>query len=150
MTVGKRPVTTRRRSPQTWCEVDQVGGCAVVTAGGEFDLHTAPTLGDAGKVAAEFSSWVIVDLTNVTFLDSSGLEELLRTRRHAEAKKGQVALAGAEGPVRSVLELTRLDHVFSIHDHLEAAIFSLHEARTNSPSVRALHQPHAWRDCSST
>jgi anti-anti-sigma factor len=98
---GKSLSPIRSQSQQAWCEVDKVDGCAVVTAGGEFDLHTAPSLGHAGEVAAELSPRVVVDLTNVTFLDPSGLDALLRTRTHADAIDGQVALAGAEGSVRS-------------------------------------------------
>ncbi len=57
---------------QAWFGVDDVGGCVVVSAVGEVDLATSPGFSDAVKVAVECGSPIIVDLSEVTFVDSTG------------------------------------------------------------------------------
>jgi anti-anti-sigma factor len=81
-----------------------------VTVGvtGEIDLATRATLeaGIMGGLADPDVGTVVVDLTEVTFLDSSGVSVLLQGRRAADKRGCEYRVVGAEGVVRLVLDLT--------------------------------------------
>jgi anti-anti-sigma factor len=96
---------------------ERLGDRAVVSVGGEVDLETASRLGahtlDAMR---EVSPHLVLDLSGVTFMDSTGLKVLLSLHRRAEAAGGTLAIAGASRSVRKVLSLTGLDQAFSVYD----------------------------------
>jgi len=105
--------------------VEQMQGCAVVHAVGEIDLSTSGALGEAVGAAAELSSRVIVDLTQVALIDSTGLSVLVEAHAHAGANGGVVALVGPGRLVRTVLEITRLSEAFPIYRELQDAVVAL-------------------------
>ena len=82
----------------------------VVTVGvaGEIDLAAGPMLEDGiltGLQDPDVDA-VLVDLAAVTFLDSSGISVLLKGRRAAERRGCSFRVVGADGIVRTVLDLT--------------------------------------------
>ncbi len=81
---------------------------------GEVDLATIAivrsTLSDA--VAANPGCIVQIDMSRVTFLDSSGLGMLVGLHRRADVEGGSVRIVNPHARVLSVLELTRLDAMF--------------------------------------
>ncbi len=86
------------------------GDRAVVTVGGEVDLETASQLGDAAVEAVQgVSPHLVLDLSGVTFMDSTGLKVLLTSQRRAQLAGGSFALAGASRTVQRILALTGLD-----------------------------------------
>jgi anti-sigma B factor antagonist len=90
-------------------------GCVTVRVSGEIDLHTAPTLRDAALTALHQHGPILrLDLSDVPFMDSTGLEVLLATRRRAELEGGSLTLLGPSSAVRRVIEVTGLDKVFTI------------------------------------
>ena len=98
--------------------VGRFQGATVVAVAGELDLHTVPELEQA-LAEAERSGRVIIDLTEVTFLDSTALGVLLRaSSRHHE--RLDVVLDGSE--VRRVFEITGLDRRFSFSRSVEEAL----------------------------
>ena len=98
-------------------------GYTVVWAHGEIDVATAPALMHelAGAVRAQ-QCRVIVDLTQVTFMDASGLNALAIATRRADVRDGEVRLVGACGIVRKVLHITGLEQVLPIHSTIEESI----------------------------
>jgi len=68
--------------------------------------------------------YLLVDLSQVGFLDSSGLGALVRAMTNAQKEGGQTKLLNAGAQVRRLLEMTKLDSVFEIHDDLERAVSS--------------------------
>jgi anti-anti-sigma factor len=83
-------------------------GVAVVVASGEVDLASAEALEretTAALVQAETAE-VVVDLSGVTFLDSSGISALVKQRRLADEHGKLMRISGARGTVRDVLRLT--------------------------------------------
>jgi anti-sigma B factor antagonist len=104
-------------SDHAWFGVEQMHGCAVVVVGGEIDMDTAPRLLDVIEVAATLSPRLIIDLGTVRFLDSSGLNTFVRARR----KHGPIALVHPPSMVVRLLQITRLDGSFTIHDRVEDA-----------------------------
>jgi len=67
---------------------------------------------------------LLVDLSAVRFLDSSGLGSLVRAMTTTQNEGGQTKLVGCSPQARKLLEMTKLDSVFEIHDDLEAALTS--------------------------
>jgi anti-sigma B factor antagonist len=64
---------------------------------------------------------LVVDLHEVTFIDSMGLGALVGARRKVHAFRGSFALAGCNPGVLRVFRLTGLDRVFTLHDDLATA-----------------------------
>jgi anti-sigma B factor antagonist len=67
---------------------------------------------------------LLVDLSAVGFLDSSGLGALVRALTLAQKEGGSAKLLQAGLQVRKLLQMTKLDSVFEIHEDLEAAVSS--------------------------
>ncbi len=67
---------------------------------------------------------LLVDLRGVGFLDSSGLGALVRALTSSQKEGGQTKLLHAGPQVRRLLEMTKLDSVFEMHDDLERAVSS--------------------------
>jgi anti-anti-sigma factor len=84
------------------------GRDATVTITGAVDLAAAPAVDTAIEAAARSTdaAGIMVDLSRVTFLDSSGISVLLRGRRLAEAHDVTYHVTGAHGLVLTVLEIT--------------------------------------------
>ena len=105
-----------------WYHVDQIDGCAVVRAGGEIDTHTVHGFHEVATEAVSLSSHLIIDLAEVTFVDSSGLGGLIVARRGARKRGGSVSLVSPPPVVHRLLGSTRLHDVFPIYDSLAEAI----------------------------
>jgi anti-sigma B factor antagonist len=85
-----------------------------IQLGGEIDLGNAGDLGNdlCDAVDRSDSSPVVIDISNVTFIDSSGIAMMLRVHRHANGRS--VTWRGAQPNVLRVLEITRVDTVISL------------------------------------
>jgi anti-anti-sigma factor len=97
-------------------------GLHVITPSGEIDIVTAPDFkARLMMVIDRGARRVVVDLSAVPFMDSSGLNALITAQRRASATGAVVALAGMDPNLRKVLELTGLHEVFAIYDSVDAA-----------------------------
>ncbi|HSU73527.1 MAG TPA: STAS domain-containing protein, partial [Terrabacter sp.] len=65
---------------------------------------------------------LVVDLTDVTFLDSTGLGVLVGRLKLTRTRGGLMRLVGRDDRVLKVFAITGLDKVFEIHPDLEAAL----------------------------
>jgi anti-sigma B factor antagonist len=65
---------------------------------------------------------LIMDLSEVRFIDSSGLGTLLNSSKDAHQRSSSIVLAGLQPRVKAMLELTRLNVIFDIFPSLEDAI----------------------------
>lgn len=104
-----------------WYQVSQIDGCAVVRAGGEIDARTVHGFHDAVTEAAGLASHVVIDLEDVTFVDSSGLGALIVARKSARDGGGSMSLVSPPPVVRRLLGSTQLHDVFAIYDSLAEA-----------------------------
>lgn len=81
-----------------------------IVLSGELDMGTVPILDEyLTRVEAEEVAEIVVDLRELTFIDSVGLRAFLAARDRAEANGRQLVLAGAGPPVRHVFEITGLE-----------------------------------------
>jgi anti-anti-sigma factor len=81
---------------------------------GELDVVTASRVSDELAALADQSvKSVVVDVSELTFIDSTGLRALLAGRERLQAKTASFVLEGASGVVERVLELTGLRDLLS-------------------------------------
>jgi anti-sigma B factor antagonist len=91
------------------------GSWSVVTVQGELDLSTAEDLRSAlGRASGEGAPRLAVDLTAVTFLDSTILGVLVETLKQARERGGEMRLIGVHGSLAKVISITGLDSAFDI------------------------------------
>jgi anti-anti-sigma factor len=109
-------------------EIDAVAvpdaeGFALLVLSGEFDLAAASKFRERVLTAGhrEGVHTVVLDLSDVAFMDSSMLKELLRA--HAELP-GRILLAGMQPPVQRLLELTRTAAFFRVAPDRASALAS--------------------------
>ncbi|MGA2520969.1 MAG: STAS domain-containing protein [Acidimicrobiales bacterium] len=102
-------------------------GTAVLCIGGEADVVTAPQIRDALLSIADCGEPVIVDLSSLSFIDSTALGVLVVARRRFTEGDGELRLAGLQPHVRKVFDITGLSDVFPIHvDTVQAKRALLH------------------------
>lgn len=90
---------------------------------GRLDAYTAPPVEKFfQKLSIDPLSGVIVDLSQVDFIDSTGLATLVIGMKRCQQQQGELVLCGIQQPVRTIFELTRLNTVFTIVSTQEDAI----------------------------
>ena len=90
---------------------------------GEIDLHISSDIAASlATMVAARPARLVVDLSGVTYIDSSGLAVLIKATQSVEEYGGQLTLAGMNEDVRSIFEMARLDQFFLIFPHVDAAI----------------------------
>ena len=88
---------------------------SVLSLEGEIDLHVSPQIGASlQSMAAKKPPQLVVDLSKVTYIDSSGLAVLIEAMQDVNAYGGKFALSGLQESVRPIFEIARLDQVFRI------------------------------------
>jgi anti-sigma B factor antagonist len=96
---------------------------SVLSVKGEIDVSTAPELRDRLLTAAQNGHGiVVVDLSEVTFLDSTALGVLVSGLKRLRAEGGDLRLVVTGRSVAKVLEITGLVDVFSIFDTVDGAV----------------------------
>jgi anti-sigma B factor antagonist len=103
-----------------------VGGYPVLSVRGEADISSAQQLRDGlGDLVSSDAKAVIVDLTAITFLDSTGLGVLVEARNAAVEVGSALPIACDDGRILKLFRITGLDNVFEIHPSVDAAVQSL-------------------------
>ena len=90
---------------------------------GEIDLHVSPSItASLNEVIEKKPKRVVVDLSDVSYIDSAGLAALIQAMQKVEGYGGKFMLAGLQETVRSIFEISRLDQVFQIFPDADAAL----------------------------
>jgi anti-sigma B factor antagonist len=97
------------------------GAWAIVVANGEVDVATAPALREALDAASGTGSRVILDLSGVSFMDSTGLTELIRAHKRLTAAGGELRTVVVGDRVGRLLEITKLDQLIATFPTVAAA-----------------------------
>jgi anti-sigma B factor antagonist len=98
----------------------------VVALGGEVDIYTAPQFKECMLELLDGGvEKLVIDMSAVTFIDSTALGVLIGGVRRVHGTGGAMALVVASRPVERVLTITGLDRVFTIHATREEAIKAL-------------------------
>jgi anti-sigma B factor antagonist len=89
---------------------------------GEIDLHVSPSVtASLNAMVEKKPRRLVVDLSDVTYIDSAGLAALIEAMQKVEGYGGKFLLAGLQETVRSIFEISRLDQVFQIFPNVDAA-----------------------------
>ena len=89
-----------------------------------LDASNVREFRDAVQGLIEGRTRVVLDLSDVKFVDSSGLGALISCLRQTNARKGDFRLCAMTKTVRALFELMRLHRVFNIHETRDAAVRS--------------------------
>ena len=95
----------------------------ILHAVGDIDLSCSPILrSQLIKAQAEKPAKLIVDLSEVSYMDSSGVATLVEALKSARNAGTSLVICGLQERVRSIFEIARLDIVFTIVDDVDAAL----------------------------
>lgn len=101
--------------------VQQLDGATVAVVAGDLDLLTVPDFGQQlDRVVLGADALLILDLSAVTFLDSSGLSALVTHQKRLAERGATTRLVCAERLLK-LFRITRLDQVFTIYESVDAA-----------------------------
>jgi anti-sigma B factor antagonist len=103
------------------------GEVPVVSVFGEVDVYAAPALREGLTELLQDGSSVVVDLTEVGFLDSTGLGALVAARTSAADQGASLPLVCTHQRILKLFTITGLDGVFKIYDTVDAALAGLNE-----------------------
>jgi anti-sigma B factor antagonist len=106
-------------------DVSEIGQVTVVAPQADIDMAVADTvkrrlfeLVDQGRIQ------LVVDLTHVRYIDSSGLGALVAALKHARSARGDMKICAMQNDVRAIFEMTLLTKVLSIHATRQEAVAS--------------------------
>ncbi|MEM7035314.1 MAG: STAS domain-containing protein [Chloroflexota bacterium] len=106
--------------------VDDTAGITVLNLSGEIDISHSTRLRDTLIEMIENNSGrLLIDLTNVSYIDSAGLSVLVVAHRKAQGMGGVLGLSNPQKSVQQVFQLTRMVKFFQIYDSVEAGVAAL-------------------------
>jgi anti-sigma B factor antagonist len=98
-------------------------GHGVLEVRGEIDMHSSPRVREAQiKLLKEGARRVVIDLSGVAYMDSSGIATLIEGLQWSRREGRDFRLAGLSPAVRDVFELARLADVFEIFSTRDEAL----------------------------
>jgi len=103
-------------------------GIVVLDLAGDLDSRSSCIAKDEIKsIIDEGVNVVLINMDAVPYIDSAGLGMLVSALKAARLQAGNIYLAGLTDQVKMVIELTRLDRIFTIFDSVENGITSLND-----------------------
>ncbi|MDS1270100.1 STAS domain-containing protein [Lipingzhangella sp. LS1_29] len=98
----------------------------IVMVEGELDIATADDLQGTIETAVNVHGpWLIIDLSGLEFMDSSGLNAVISAYRTVSEKGGGLALAAPNDRVNKVLRLVGLHRQVAVHPTVSAAVVAM-------------------------
>ena len=99
------------------------GRAVVLELGGEIDMKCSVKLKDKFKeIYKDKPPVLIVDMSEVEFMDSSGLATLVGVLKWCRLNGSELRLAGLTKSVQNIFEICRLESIFQIYDNLAKAL----------------------------
>jgi anti-sigma B factor antagonist len=107
-------------------ETTERQGIAVLTVAGEVDVATAPRLRQQlVETASSGQDTLVVDLTEVEFLDSTGLGVLVSGLKRFRTLGGDLVIVCTRPRILKVFEITGLTTVFGMYENVSDALAAL-------------------------
>ncbi len=101
------------------------GGITRVLLDGRLDIQGAAAVDLRMNVVAGSSKFLLIDLTNVTFLGSMGLRSLVLPAQAVHRRGGKAALLSPIAMVEEVLKASRIDEIIPVYHDLDSAVAAL-------------------------
>jgi len=106
-------------------EIKRLDNAVIVVAQGDVTLAESPEFHqELVDLCESAPGRLIIDLSNVAYMDSSGVGSLVDIYRKVRSRGGKMALVGLTEAVRSLFEITKLDSFFSIYSTQQEALES--------------------------
>ncbi len=102
--------------------VQEKQGYSIIALSGDIDMNNSPQARKAILSCLKKMKNVLVDLSAVEYIDSSGVASLVEGFQYARTNNLEFGLLGVSDSAMSVLKLARLDQVFQVHPSLEARL----------------------------
>lgn len=119
------------------CTYVRRNGAGIVRVSGEVDLPNVHLLAKMLDVALDDRRTIIVDLTRVSAIDSTGLNVLIRVHEQCAVRKANMAVVYTSKNVRRIFSVLSLENVFRTFTTVDAALRVLsHPPGWVEPSVR--------------
>ncbi|SEG99748.1 anti-anti-sigma factor [Nonomuraea solani] len=113
-------------------------GMTLITVTGQVDASTSGTLeAYLDQVRRTLHDHLVVDVSRLSFLDSSGLAVLLAAATLARAHGAGLHLAGPQPRVARILEITGAWQAVNVYDHIEQAIAAVQALGRAEPTEPA-------------
>ena len=109
----------------------------IINLPSEVDLQTAPAVRDALMASLNRCPHLVVDATSVSFMDSSGINALVRAKERADRLDGSLHVVATTRPGLRVLAVTQLERVLGV-------------VPTVSDAVRCVSTPEPMHSCQPT
>jgi anti-sigma B factor antagonist len=100
-------------------------GVIVLIASDNMDASNVKAFKEAMQPVLAANDNVLIDMSQLTFVDSSGLGALLSCLRTMNNKAGQLKLFAMAKPVQALFELMRMHRIFAIYETREQAVAAL-------------------------
>ena len=123
--------STDDSEPVVTARLEQHDGVDVVVTCGDLDAYSVMAFRDVVAQAGRTRSpYVLVDLTEAGFLDSTGIAALVATRRRLQRKDAELGLVAPRGAPLRLLKMVGLDQVLRIWSTLDEALAEVTPAAT--------------------
>ena len=106
-------------------DVTSADGITIAKIDGEIDSHTAPMFMEKLSSHLNKDARVILDMSGVSFMSSSGLRQLLLLKRQLMEVDGRVVLVGLSRRLSDIMDITGFLDFFDLVETLEAGIEAL-------------------------
>ncbi len=91
-------------------------GIPVLDVTGEIDIYTTPQFKEAVSAAIDQNKpAIVINMTNVTYMDSSGFGTLLSATKRLRPLDGALYLSGCNEGIQRMLQITRLNTIFGVY-----------------------------------
>lgn len=97
--------------------VTHADGVTVLVLEGEIDAFNADSLRESVTAVCELGVPMVLDMHQVTFMDSTGISALIDCSKLAQSRRSSVQIQRPSNRVRRLLSLTKLDEVFLLDDY---------------------------------
>ena len=94
----------------------------VVHVGGDLDVYTAPRLRETLAEAVANGGLLVLDLTEVHFIDSTALGVLVNTLQQTQSREGELRLVVDDPYLLKIFRITGFDGLFSIFPRVADAV----------------------------
>jgi anti-sigma B factor antagonist len=118
-------------------KVRHVGNVAIVDLNGKVTLgeNTGILRDELRSLLSQGVKNIVLDMQNVSYVDSAGLGELVGAYTTAANQGGAVKLLHLQGKMRDLMQITKLHTIFSAFDDEKAAVASFSGAAAATPAV---------------
>ena len=103
--------------------IDPKQGLTVCHIDGEIDINSSPAIKKSfDKLISQKTPKIVINLSKVTYVDSSGLATLVEILKNMRSYSGRMRLACMSPKIKSLFEITKLEKLFEIVADEQTAI----------------------------